>query len=118
MMTKAGNPIQSIKTLVMLNSVLVLFISFVLFYNQSNNANQTQVSQTVAMNTMTAEAMPISESTEANSPVVASDNATLAGLKYVSHNDLKHAQLANTQLANVQAVRYQQQPRVKARSSR
>ena len=100
-MTKTNNPLQTLKVLVMLNSLVLLFILFLAFFNSNQNASsEFSPSSDVSNVSVTAPAA-----------ITASVDKDLANLPYVSATGLK-------QQAVAQVVSYQQQPVVRARSSR
>lgn len=106
-MTTKGNPIQRIKLLVMVNSLLLLTMVFLAFFNEglSQQLPLTANQQIAA----TAELPAIH--TVASNQTANTTNEELKGLPYISRSGL-------AQQAAIQVVSVQQQPRVKARSSR
>ena len=119
MTTKASNPIQTIKLLVMLNSLLILTVIFLAFFNPIKLTNLATATGIVTANQPIAatEFQPVNAVASPQSADTIAVNSTgsttdeLTGLPYVSRNGL-------AQQAAVQVVSYQRQPRVKARSSR
>lgn len=100
-MTKTKNPLQTLKVLVMLNSLVLLFILFLAFFNSNQNASSEFSPSSDVSNV----------SFTAPTAITASVDKELANLPYVSATGLQ-------QQAVAQVVSYQQQPVVRARSSR
>lgn len=100
-MTKTLNSLQTLKVLVMLNSLVLLFILFLAFFNINQNAISELGQSMDVTNVSFTEPTAMS----------ASVDKELANLPYVSATGLQ-------QQAVVQVVSHQQQPVVRARSSR
>lgn len=99
MTTKPQTALTKVKYLVMLNSLLGLFIGLLAFFNQPNGEKMTNPSLV-----------------EPSQPTTVLQNDELAGLPYVSHDNLQQQTTASYQTVAVRQT--QQQPRIRARSSR
>lgn len=99
MTTKPQTTLVKVKYLVMLNSLLGLFIGLLAFFNQPNGEKMTNPSLV-----------------EQSQPTTVLQNDELAGLPYVSHDNLQQQATANYQTVSVRQTK--QQPRIRARSSR
>lgn len=123
--TPVISPINRIKRLVMLNSILVLVIGAVLFANQTINQKSGQA--LTQNNTVTtdsafnnnANSNPFLTNQASQNPVISQHQAdpNLNGLPYVSSDGLKQSQQAHQQAQVTLAVAHKQ-PRIQARSSR
>lgn len=111
MTTKPQTTLTKVKYLVMLNSLLGLFIGLLAFFNQPNVEKPN------------VEKIDTANFAQSSQPTTISQNNELAGLPYVSRDSLQQQAIANqTSYQNsyqTVAVRQtQQQPRIRARSSR
>lgn len=107
MTTKPLTALTKVKYLVMLNSLLGLFIGLLAFFNQPNVEKPN------------VEKMDTANFAQSSQPTTISQNNELAGLPYVSRDSLQQQATANQTSYQIVAVRQtQQQPRIRARSSR
>lgn len=111
MTTKPQTTLTKVKYLAMLNSLLGLFIGLLAFFNQPNVEKPN------------VEKMDTANFAQSSQPTTISQNNELAGLPYVSRDSLQQQATANqnsyqNSYQTVAVRQTQQQPRIRARSSR